>query len=131
MAITPSLPLIYNVFLIDFGLSVPLMFPWVDNMEISLYGNMGKEVWYLIFRLKLNCLQKVEFSLFLVFCFRATPVAYRGSQVRGRIGAVVAGLHHSYSGIWVASATYTTAHRNTGSLAIEWGHGSNLRPHKY
>ena len=35
------------------------------------------------------------FFFFLVF--RATPVAYRGSQARGRIGAAAAGLCHSYS----------------------------------
>ena len=36
--------------------------------------------------------------LFFVFClFRATPAAYGGSQPRGRIGAVAAGLHHSHS----------------------------------
>ena len=29
--------------------------------------------------------------------FRATPVAYGGSQARGRIGTTAAGLHHSYS----------------------------------
>ena len=32
------------------------------------------------------------------FClFRATPIAYRGSQPRGQIGVVAAGLHHSDS----------------------------------
>ena len=30
------------------------------------------------------------------FClFRATPVAYGGSQARGQIGATAAGLHHN------------------------------------
>ena len=29
--------------------------------------------------------------------FRAAPAAYGGSQARSQIGAVVAGLHHSYS----------------------------------
>ena len=29
--------------------------------------------------------------------FRATPEAYIGSQARGRIGAVAAGLHHSHN----------------------------------
>ena len=40
------------------------------------------------------------FCLFFFFFFgisRATPMAYGGSQVRGRIGAVAAGLHHSHS----------------------------------
>ena len=33
-----------------------------------------------------------------VFClFRATPATYESSQVRGRIGATAAGLHHSHS----------------------------------
>ena len=40
--------------------------------------------------------------LFFVFCFffcfsRAAPLAYGGSQARGPIGAVAAGLRHSYS----------------------------------
>ena len=37
---------------------------------------------------------------FFFFClFRATPAAYRGSQPRGLIRAVAAGLHHSFSNI--------------------------------
>ena len=32
---------------------------------------------------------------FNLFRVRATPMAYGGSQVRGLIGAVAAGLHHS------------------------------------
>ena len=41
--------------------------------------------------------------LFFVFCFvffdisRATLAAYGGSQARGPIGAIAAGLHHSHS----------------------------------
>ena len=51
-----------------------------------------------------NQLQKR--SVFLVlfiwcdgfFClFRATPVAHGGSQTRGQIRAIAAGLHHSHS----------------------------------
>ena len=35
---------------------------------------------------------------FFFFClFRAASVAYGGSQARGRIGTVAAGLHHSHS----------------------------------
>ena len=38
------------------------------------------------------------FCFVFVFCFfRATPVAYGGSQARGQIGAVDAGLCHSHS----------------------------------
>ena len=51
-----------------------------------------------------------------VCLFRATSAAYGGSQAKGRIGAIVAGLHHSHSGIRAAPVTYTTAHVNTGSL---------------
>ena len=34
--------------------------------------------------------------IYIVF-FRAAPMAYGGSQTRGRIGAVAAGLHHSHN----------------------------------
>ena len=59
------------------------------------------------------------FFFFLVFCpFRATPAAYGGSQGRGLIRAVAAGLHQSRSNATsrAASAAYTTAHGNAGSL---------------
>ena len=35
-------------------------------------------------------------SYFFIF-FRAAPMAYGGSQARGRIGAIAAGLRHSHS----------------------------------
>ena len=38
------------------------------------------------------------FFLFFFF-FRATLAAYGGSQARGPIGAIAAGLHHSHSHI--------------------------------
>ena len=39
-----------------------------------------------------------ELKVFIYFCFfRAARVAYGSSQARDRIGAVAAGLHHSYS----------------------------------
>ena len=51
------------------------------------------------------------------FIFRAVPVAYGGSQARGQIGAVAAGLHHSHSNARSEpSATYTTTHGNAISL---------------
>ena len=53
------------------------------------------------------------FILFFAFClFRASPAAYGCSQARGLIRAVASGLN----GIQAASASYTTAHGNTGSL---------------
>ena len=43
--------------------------------------------------------------------------AYGGSQARGPIGAVAAGLHHKQQcQIQAASVIHTTAHGNTGSL---------------
>ena len=40
------------------------------------------------------------FILFYFFClFRAAPKAYEGSQARGLIRAVAAGLHHSHSDV--------------------------------
>ena len=50
---------------------------------------------------EIECLFFIFIYLFIC-CFRATPIAYGGSQSRGQIGAVAAGLHHSHS--------------NTGSL---------------
>ena len=55
----------------------------------------------------------------LVFClFRVAAAAYGGSQARGLIGAVAAGLRQSHSNgqIQATSAIYTTAHSNAGSL---------------
>ena len=38
------------------------------------------------------------FIYFFIFClFRAIPMAFGGSQARGRIRTVAAGLHHSHS----------------------------------
>ena len=36
---------------------------------------------------------------FVLFPFRATPAAHGGSQARGQIGAVAAGLYHSHSNV--------------------------------
>ena len=38
----------------------------------------------------------VVLQLLLLFLYRDTPVAYGGSQARGRIGAAAASLHHSH-----------------------------------
>ena len=55
----------------------------------------------------------ISFSSFWVF-FRATPMAYGGSQARGPVGAVAAGLHHSHS--IAGFKTYIIAHGNARSL---------------
>ena len=58
-------------------------------------------------------------SIFTFLLFRAIPAAYGSSQARGQIGTTAASLHHSHSNagkVRSASATYTTAHGNAGSL---------------
>ena len=52
------------------------------------------------------------------FIFRATPMTYRISLPRGRIGAVTASLtpQPEQCGIWAISVTYTTAHGNAKSF---------------
>ena len=37
------------------------------------------------------------YFFFFFFAFRAVPLAYGGSQARGPIGAVAAGLRYNYS----------------------------------
>ena len=56
---------------------------------------------------KYCCLQQI---LFYFSLFRAAPVAYESSQVRGQIRDTAVGLHHSHSNcrIPAASATYAT-----------------------
>ena len=54
--------------------------------------------------------------IYLFSLFRATPVGYGGSQIRGGIGAVATGLQPQQRGTQAASVTYTTAHSNAGSL---------------
>ena len=39
----------------------------------------------------------LPFFFFFFAFFRAAPEAYGGSQARGPIGAIAAGLHHSHS----------------------------------
>ena len=61
------------------------------------------------------------FYLFIyLFClFRAAPTAHGGSQARGLIRAVAAGLHHSHHNVRSEPClrpTYITAHSNAGSL---------------
>ena len=57
-------------------------------------------------------------KFFFFFCYvRAAPVAYGGSQARGWIGTLAAGLHHSHSN--PGSEPHlrpTTAHGNAGFL---------------
>ena len=54
------------------------------------------------------------FFFFFFLLFRATPVVYGSSQVRGQIGATVAPAQQGQ--IQAESATYITAHSSAGSL---------------
>ena len=66
--------------------------------------------------LVLHLQQPITFFFFF-YLFRAAPAAYGNFQARGRIGAIVAGLHHSHSNPRSElSATYATAHSNAGAL---------------
>ena len=58
------------------------------------------------------------FLSFFFFLCRPAPAAYGCSQASGQITATVASLHHSHGNARsiAASATYTTAHDNAGSL---------------
>ena len=72
----------------------------LQNMEVPQPGEpmlLQRQYWIL------NPITPQKNSLFFFFClfclrfFRATPMAYGGSQARGPIGAVATGLCHSHS----------------------------------
>ena len=60
----------------------------------------------------LNSMIFVCLFIYLFLLFRATPVAYGGSQASGLIEATTASLHHSHSN----TRPYTTDHSNAESL---------------
>ena len=53
---------------------------------------------------------------FIFLLFRAALAAYGGSQARGRIGAVAAGLYHSHIRFKPRLPSTPAAHGNAGSL---------------
>ena len=65
-----------------------------------------------------------SFPFFLSFClFRATPMAYRGSQARGLTGALATGLCHSHSNIRSEPHLQTTPQLlNPLREARDWTH---------
>ena len=80
---------------------------WYTSSMLSATRTVGLWVFFFFFLL-----------VFFVFS-RATPTVYGGSQTRELIGAVAACLLQSHTqqfGIRAASATYSTAHGNLGSL---------------
>ena len=66
------------------------------------------------------CFEEKKYLYFILFylLFRATPIAYEGSQARDLIGATAAALcqSHEQCQIQAMSVTYNIAHGNTGSL---------------
>ena len=76
----------------------------------------------------------VSFLFFFVFChFRPAPVAYGGSQARGRIRAGAASLRHSHSNTRSKPCLWPTP-QLTATLdpqPTKRGQGSNLSPHGY
>ena len=77
-----------------------------------------------------NC-QFLFIYLFLLFCFRATPMAYGSSWARVQIGAAAAGLHNIHGNtrseqhLWFTPQLAATP----DTQPIEWSQGSNLHPH--
>ena len=70
----------------------------------------------------------------LFFCFyRAAPMAYASSQVRGQIGAIAASLHHSHSNSGSELCLRPTPQlaATLDSQPTEGCHGLNLHPHGY
>ena len=65
--------------------------------------------------------------------FRAAPAAYGGSQARGRVGAIAAGLHHSHSNAGSELHLWPTPQlmAMTDPQPTAQGQGSNLHPHGY
>ena len=72
------------------------------------------------------------FFFWSFFClFRATPVAYGGSQPRDQIGAASAGLLHSHSHVGSEPCLQPTSQLLVmlDPEPTERGQGSNLHPH--
>ena len=95
------------------------LFPWPSSVIFFFLSNTWfTDIW----------------NTYIVFClFRAAPAAYGGSQAKGQIGAVTAGLHHSRSNteseprLW--PLPQITAMPDLGHA--QQGQGSNPHPHGY
>ena len=65
------------------------LFSYVRNSSLCPSYDVSGNFIYFLFLL---------INLFFIFIFfRAAPMAYGGPQARGQIGAIAAGLYHSYS----------------------------------
>ena len=71
--------------------------------------------------------------IFFFNLFRATPVAYEGSQARGQMGAIAALLHHSHSNL--GSELHLRSRPQLTAMPdpqpTEQGQRWNLHPHGY
>ena len=74
-----------------FSLCLQLCFCFVDRFICAIFyiPHISDSIVYLFF----------SFFLSFFHLFRAADTAYEGSQARGRIRAVIAGLHHSHSSV--------------------------------
>ena len=81
-----TLNTVYMLMTLNF-LSLGLISPWSPNFHVQLPTQIPD--WFIK--------HDVFEIFFFFFLFRAAPVPYGGSQVRSRIGATAAGLHHSHS----------------------------------
>ena len=69
----------------------------------------------------------------MFFFFRAAPAAYGGSQARGPIGTIAAGLHHSHSNSNIRSEPRLQPTPQLTAMPdlylTAWGRELNLQPH--
>ena len=104
---------------------ISILFPWLSVFFLCVCVPIPCILFcsfeYYSFVAKYEVWKGYAFSFFFFFCFlEPLPTAHGGSQARGQIGVVIAGLHQSHSNcqIWGAtSVTHTTAHSNAGSPA--------------
>ena len=74
--------------------------------------------------------EELAFTLFYFLLFRATPVAYGGSQARGQIRAVATGLYHSHINVGSETCLQPTPQLTAtlDPLPTDQGQGSDLHP---
>ena len=94
----------------------------VSDAILSPWGARNKDILEII--VFLFC----SVCCFFVF-FRAAPAAYGGSQARGLIGTVAAGLchRHARSELRLRSTPQLTARLDASPTELGWG--SNPHPH--
>ena len=66
-------------------------------MDVGFLSNYFSASFEMLFFVLFFVFAFTFFFFFFFLLFRAIPVAYGGSQARGQIGAVAAGLHHRHS----------------------------------